>query len=74
MWSEGSIKIGIDIFHYWVKHYEEASVYGIDEGRISKLTLKRNAEMVCNYDRGWDIEPADENTAAALAILMKDYN
>ena len=74
MWSEGSIKIGSDIFHYLVKHYEEASVYGIDEGRISKLTLKRNAEMVCNYDRGWDIEPDDENTAAVLAILMKDYN
>ena len=74
MWSEGSIKIGSDLFHYWVKHYEEASVYGIDEGRISKLTLKRNAEMVRNYDRGWDIEPDDENTAAVLAILMKDYN
>ena len=57
-----------------MKHCEEASVYGIDEGRISKLTLKRSGEMVCNYDRGWDIEPADENTAAALAILIKDYN
>ena len=74
MWSEGSIKIGSDIFHYRVKHFEETSVYGIDEGRISKLTLKRSGEVVCNYDRGWDIEPADENTATALAILMKDYN
>ena len=74
MWSEGSIKIGIDLFHYWVKHYDEGSQYGIDEGRISKLTLKRNGETVCNYDRGWDIEPADENTSTALAILMKDYN
>ena len=74
MWSEGSIKIGSDIFYYWVKHYDEASVYGIDEGRISKLVLKRGGETVCNYDRGWDIEPADENTATAIAILMKDYN
>jgi hypothetical protein len=74
MWSEGSIKIGSDIFYYWVKHYDEASVYGIDEGRISKLVLKRGGETVCNFDRGWDVEPADENTAAALAILMKDYN
>ena len=74
MWSEGSIKIGSDIFYYWVKHYDEASVYGIDEGRISKLVLKRGGETACNFDRGWDIEPADESTAAALAILMKDYN
>ena len=39
MWSEGSIKLGSDIFHYWVKHYDEGSQYGIDEGHISKLTL-----------------------------------
>ena len=32
MWSEGSIKVGNSIFHYWVKHYDEPSEYGIDEG------------------------------------------
>ena len=74
MWSEGSIKLGSDIFHYWVKHYDEGSQYGINNGRISKLTLKRKGETVCSYDRGWDIEPADENTSTALAILMKNYN
>ena len=74
MWNEGTIKIGKSIFHYWVKHYEETSVFGIDEGRISKLMLKRNGEIVCNYDREWDIEPVDADTETALAILMKDYN
>lgn len=39
MWAEGSIKIENSIFHYWVKHYEEPSEdYGIDGGRISKLS------------------------------------
>ena len=74
MWSEGSIKLGSDIFHYWMKQYDEGSQFGIEGGRISKLMLKRNGTIVCSYDRGWDIEPADENTATALAILMKDYN
>ena len=69
-----SIPLKFNLLFHCVKHCEEASVYGIDEGRISKLTLKRSGEMVCNYDRGWDIEPDDENTAAVLAILMKDYN
>ena len=47
MWAEGSIKIENSIFHYWVKHYEEPSEdYGIDGGRISKLMLKRNDEIV----------------------------
>ena len=36
--------------------------------------LKRNGEIVCNYDREWDIEPIDADTETALAILMKDYN
>ena len=52
MWSEGTIKIRNSVFHYWVKHYDEPSHYGIENGRISKLTLKRNGMVVYNYDRG----------------------
>ena len=75
MWAEGSIKIEDSIFHYWVKHYEEPSGdYGIDGGRISKLMLKRNGEITYNYDRGLDIDPVDEETEMALAILMTEYN
>lgn len=59
---------------YWVKHYEEGSQFGIDGGRISKLMIKRGGEIVCNYDRGWDVEAVDEDTEFALAILLKDYN
>ena len=36
--------------------------------------LKRNGEIAYNYDRGLDIEPVDEETETALAILMKEYN
>lgn len=63
MWKEGSIKVNGESFHYWMKQY--------DEGRISKLMLKRNGEIVCNYDRGWDIEPADENTRIATEYLIR---
>lgn len=61
-------------YRYWVKHFNEGSQFGIDGGRISKLMIKRGDETVCNYDRGWDIKPVDEDTEFALAILMKDYN
>ena len=74
MWSEGSIKVGNSIFHYWVKHYDEPSEYGIDEGRISKLMLKRNGEIAYNFDRGLDVEAADEDTKYALEILLMEYN
>ncbi len=49
-------------------------MHGIDGGRISKLMITRSGEIVCNYDRDWDIRPVDEDTEFALAILMKDYN
>ena len=74
MWTEGSLKIGTSVFHYWAKHFDEPSRFGIDGGRISKLMLKRNGEIVYNFDRGLDVEPVDGETETALAILMKEYN
>lgn len=74
MWKEGSIKVNRDIFHYWIKQYEEGSEWGIEGGRISKLMLKRDSKIVCNYDSGWDIEPADENTRLALELLLHSEN
>ena len=74
MWSEGSIKVRNSLFHYWVKHYDEPSEYGINEGRVSKLMLKRNGEIVYIFDRGLDVEAADEDAELALAILLKEYN
>ena len=41
---------------------------------MSKLMLKRNGEIVYNFDRGLDVEVADEDTELALAILLKEYN
>ena len=74
MWKEGSLKVHESVFHYWMKQYDEGSEFGIDGGRISKLTLKRNGAVVANYDRGWDIKPQGYEAEVALAILMKEYN
>ena len=74
MWREGSIKVNGEVFHYWMKQYEGGSQWGIEGGRISKLMLKRSGEIVCNYDRGWDIEPADENTQLATELLLHSEN
>ena len=80
-WHEGTIGIpqkdgSSKIAHYWVKAYEEGSAYGIDEGRISKLLITIGGKTVANYDRGWDIKPAEDDEAAqiAYAILLNEYN
>ena len=69
-----TIRVGASVFHYWVKHYEEPSIYGYEEGRASKISLRRNGKTVFNFDRGMDIPPEDEETETALAILLKQYN
>ena len=81
LWHEGTIGIpnkdgSSKIAHYWVKAYEEGSAYGINEGRISKLLITIGGETVANYDRGWDIEPAEDDEAAQIAynILLHEYN
>ena len=55
---------------------DEGSVYGINEGRISKLTIKIGNKVTANYDREWDIKPAetDKATQIAYSILLNDYN
>ena len=83
MWHEGTIGIPVTgtkeskIAHYWVKAYEEPSEeYGINGGKISKLSIKIDGEWVANYDRGWDIEPDPENQVVQVAyyILLEQYN
>ncbi|MDD3027907.1 MAG: hypothetical protein PHI41_07680 [Erysipelotrichaceae bacterium] len=74
MWHEGTLSIGKSNFRYCVKSFGEGSEYGIDGGKISKLMIKRVGRVVCNYDRGWDIKPRDEETRQALESLKATYN
>ena len=70
MWQEGSLKVYNSIFHYWMKVYEEPSMFGIEGGKVSK----RDGKVVCNYDRGWDVKPTDPDTQLALEILLHSNN
>ena len=74
MWREGTIIINKKGYRYWVKHFDEGSQFGIDGGRISKLMIKIDGQTVCNYDRGWDIEPTCKEAEMALCILLNNYN
>jgi hypothetical protein len=75
MWNKGSIKIGNQTFTYSAKVYGEPSEdYGIEGGKISKLEIRLGDFPVARYDRGWDIEPEDEASQLAYAILLKKFN
>ena len=78
MWSKGIIAGPTtgEHYKYWVKHFEEGSQYGIDGGKISKLAIRKvdSALDLCNYDRGWDIEPTTDEVKAVYAIIVSKYN
>ena len=52
MWKEGTIGIpkkdgGYKSVKYWVKHFDEPNEdYGINGGKISKLSLKMDGEWI----------------------------
>ena len=72
--EKGCILINNRGYHYWIKQWDTGSKFGINGGRISKLMIKRGGEIVCNYDRGWDIEAVDEDTRIALEIILHSEN
>lgn len=70
MWKKGNV----NGYQFCIKHFEEGSEFGIEGGRISKLTITKGGKTAANYDRGWDVKPADEETKRAYKALLKKYN
>ena len=76
VWQEGAIGIpdgkgGYTVCHYWIKVYDRPSAqFGIEGGRIVKLTIKIKGKVTANYNRGWDVHATDEATEMAVQILL----
>ena len=79
MWSEGIIASPTtgNKYKYWVKHYEEGSEFGIGGGKVSKLTIRKVGESrddLYNYDRGLDVDCADDEVRTVYDIILSKYN
>lgn len=75
MWETGFFEISGTLYDYCAKVYEEKSRYGIDGGRISKLSIydNNNKKLIYNYDRGLDIDVTTEAERAALDYIKAKY-
>lgn len=77
-WSRGTVtdpSTGIS-YEFAAKAFDLPSVWGIDHGRVSKLSMRdpqTGAWDKLNYDRGWDIRPEDETTLNALSSILDLY-
>lgn len=74
MWKEGSLYIKQQVIHYWIEYFDKPSIDGIEEGRISKLELCREGMVIADYDKRWNLEPADEAAEIAIAILLMEHS
>lgn len=58
-----------------MKKFDLPSPYGIGGGRISKLDIRtEDGQVVARYDRGWDIEPQDEDVKELINKIIQEEN
>ena len=79
MWNKGSLLIPTDdgekTCRYCVKTCgEKSETYGIEGGRIIKMEIRVDGKQTLLYERGWEVEPEDETTQLAYAVLIKKFN
>ena len=74
MWTSGFMKKNGKTYSYEMKIFKESSAFGIDYGKISKLSIICEGKEVINYDRGWDIMPGSDDVNAVLEELLSRYN
>lgn len=56
------------------KQFDKGSEFGIDGGRISKLSIRVGKNEICNYDRGWDFKPKTEDEKIVLKEVLENEN
>lgn len=71
-WIEGREEFDYELdLVFYAKVFPEGSHYGIAGGKISKLEIRLGNEVLCRYDRGWDIQPSEEVTPFYESILAQ---
>jgi hypothetical protein len=70
MWTKGEI----NGYKYEAKVYDEGSDYGINEGRISKLGIRKGGKELYLYERGLCFDRLDAEGREVYEQILKKYN
>ena len=73
MWKQGTIRVMGITFQWEAKVFENPSQFGINKGRVSKLSLRRGEKFIVNYDRGWDMKPRTIAARRAVNQILAMY-
>ena len=71
VWSSGKI----NGYTYDVKSFQNGSQYGIGgNGRISKLSIRKDGIELYNYERGLDFDRLNAAGKEVYAQILERYN
>lgn len=56
-------------YTFSAKLFDRGSMYGINDGRVSKLWIGKGKTTAAHYDRGWDIKPGKEYKEVFDAVM-----
>ncbi|KUP91587.1 hypothetical protein TRIHO_35440 [Tritonibacter horizontis] len=65
LWIDGKI-LSMKGYEFKARFYDEPSNLGIDGGKISKLDVRKDGELVMRYDQGWTVDPKTPEHREAL--------
>ena len=71
-WLDGTVNRYSD-YSFKAKVYDIGSIFGIGEGRISKLQVWRDGREVMPYDRDWDQVPKSRRDLKALKEILSGF-
>jgi hypothetical protein len=57
-----------------MKSYDSPSEFGINEGRISKLIIKKDGRILFSFERGVDVDKMDDGARDLYEYLMDEFN
>ena len=70
-WVEGKATGGIT---FSAKMFDDGSQYGVNNGRVSKLDIRKDGRIIVNFDRGWDVKPQTAEHKAVYKSVMAALN
>lgn len=70
-WCGEWIKGELDGFRFSAKVFSEGSEFGIDNGRVSKLSIREGDKEIVLYDRGWEVWPKKPRHLEIYHRVMK---
>ena len=65
LWIDGKIT-SMKGYEFKARLFDEPSNLGIDGGKISRLDVRKDGELVMRYDQGWAVDPKTPEQKEAL--------